>query len=92
MLDVKTAVGAAAKAAVDFYDGKKITGLELEEVDRTEDDRYWLITLGFNLQSSSAVNNVNALLDPLSARGRKYKIFKIDAEDGAVVSMKIREI
>lgn len=92
MLDVKTAVGAAAKAAADFYDGKKITGLELEEVDRTEDDRYWLITLGFNLQSPARANNLNTLLDPHGTRGRKYKIFKVNAEDGAVVSMKIREI
>lgn len=92
MVDVKTAVVAAEKAAKEFYDGKKLQGLELEEVDRTADDQYWLITLGFDDPSERRPRAMEALLNADFHHNRKYKVFKIKADDGSVVSMKIREL
>lgn len=91
MVDVKSAVGAAARAAEHFYEGKKLDQLDLEEVERTEDGRYWLITLGFDVARPRESNTLSAILDP-TRNERRYKVFKIDANDGNVVSMKIREL
>jgi hypothetical protein len=64
----------------------------LEEVEREEGDdtSYWLITIGFTqeteIQSSSPLSRLS--LD----KRRRYKRFKIDAETGEVLSMKIRPV
>ena len=80
MIDVKKAVTAALTYAQEL--GRP--GATLEEVERTEDDRYWLVTLGFarHLNDLSVLGGMRC--DP------DYKVFKVDAETGEVLSMKIR--
>ncbi|HEX8691400.1 MAG TPA: hypothetical protein VF746_03070 [Longimicrobium sp.] len=84
MIDVKQAVGAAMKYARDIIGPDQAP--TLEEVEMTPDERYWLITLGFDPR-----------LSPFEVLGgtrpqRDYKIFRIDAETGKVLSMKIRTV
>jgi hypothetical protein len=83
MIGVKEAVTAAIRFAADVYgEGREPT---LEEVEPSSDERYWLITLGF-------ADNTNPFAVIAGGRvNRKYKVFKVDAESGAVISMKIRE-
>jgi hypothetical protein len=80
MIDVKKAVTAALTYAQEL--GR--SGATLEEVDRSEDDRYWLVTLGFprRLNDFAVLGGVKYEPD--------YKVFKVDAETGEVLSMKIR--
>lgn len=82
MIGVKEAVAAARRFAADVY-GEKL-GLTLEEVEPSSDERYWLITLGF-------VDTSNPFAGIAGRPDRNYKVFKINAESGAVISMKIRE-
>jgi hypothetical protein len=56
----------------------------LEEVELTEDGKYWLITLGYFPHS---VNPFQAIV-PMKA----YKVFKINTESGEVQSMLIKTI
>ena len=59
--------------------------LAVEEVEKTENDRYWLVTLGYALQRSG--------FSPMAAgANRSYKAVKIDAQTGEPVSMKIRKL
>jgi len=54
-----------------------VGSITLEEVELSENERYWLITLSYREM----------------AVGRKeYKIFKIDSASGKVISMKIRTL
>jgi len=76
MLDVKQAVEKAQRYLKTLYRNKGFLNLMLEEVELSSDDRYWLVTLGWDL-------------DVMGTR-RTYKVFKIDAETGEVISMKIR--
>lgn len=82
MIEVKKAVAAALTYAQEL--GR--SGATIEEIDRTEDDRYWLVTLGF----------MRPLSDLAVLGGYKqqpdYKVFKVDAETGEVLSMKIRVV
>ena|SRR5437762_1908208 len=61
----------------------------LEEVEITDDDRYWLITLGYIPPYQEAP--AEKLFTPLGSSPREYKVFKIDRQSGEVRSMKIRE-
>jgi len=59
---------------------------QLEEVEITDDNQYWFITLSY--ESSDLPENPFVFT---LGRTRKFKIFKIDAKTGEVKSMKIRE-
>lgn len=64
----------------------------VEEVERSDDDNYWLITLGFLLpEGETRLPSPPMVPDVLRRIKRLYKIFKIDRRSGEVVSMKIRE-
>jgi hypothetical protein len=81
-LTVQEAVSAAASYLKSLY--PNVEGMLLEEVEITDDDRYWLVTLSFVAQSQSMVFP--------SMSGRKYKIVKLDRATGTVRSVKIREL
>ncbi|MDB9313790.1 hypothetical protein PN462_11820 [Spirulina sp. CS-785/01] len=81
--------------------GEDISDLRLEEVEKTEDRQYWLITLGYDRPHQTPYNSLNSLLkssETLSetlnkkTKKREYKVVKIDADTGEVESIKIREI
>ena len=98
-LDVKKAVRLATKYFADLYSEKKYSDLGLEEVELSEDGDFWLITLGFNepeslAESARARQISGSLASILAVPGskRKFKLFKVDAHSGRVVSMKIRRV
>ena len=64
----------------------KIQDLRLEEVELSEDRKYWLITLGFIANTTGEEESF------FSKKEREYKVFKVNAETGKVESMKIREL
>ncbi|NEQ36783.1 MAG: hypothetical protein F6K40_11040 [Okeania sp. SIO3I5] len=64
----------------------EIKDLRLEEVELSEDRKYWLITLGFLTITPGEEESF------FSKKERDYKVFKINAETSEVESMKIREL
>ena len=58
--------------------------LQLEEVELSDDEKYWFITLSYPLPSPVPLLNLPPKKD--------YKIFKIDSKTGQVRSMKIRKL
>lgn len=84
MLDVKQATQQAWNYLLDLY-ANKISNLQLEEVELSEDGRYWFITLSYNPASA-----VDVLMNPKI--NRQYKVFKIEAESGNILYMKIRKV
>lgn len=68
-----------------FQDGYQ--NLRLEEVEISDDERYWYVTLGYDLP---AVHPAVALLGAKSERA--YKVVKIEDMTGKVISIKIRKI
>jgi hypothetical protein len=88
MISVKEAVQAAVAAAQAFYTGQELSGLQLEEVEMSEDGKLWLITLGFFLPVPPR-DAFEKLMSPKS--DRRFKLFKIEADTGKVLAMKIRQ-
>lgn len=80
----------AAKIAKDYFDdiGESYTKIRLEEIELSEDGKYWNITLGI----FQPIEGINPVMRSMYTEGLSYKLFKIDATSGEVISMKIRQI
>jgi len=84
MINVKEATDKAKEHLLAFFpDAEQV---QLEEVELSEDKAYWLITLSYEGLSSSVASSM------LVGKSLLYKIFKLDAKQGEVISMKIRDI
>jgi hypothetical protein len=93
LIDVKQAVKIASDYIRDVYDGEMLPGLLLEEVDFSDEEQAWLITLGFDTNRPvQPPEEPSYISRPLPKYERVYKIIKVNGLTGAVQSMKIREI
>ena len=92
-VDVKTAVTAANSYLRDIKDLMKIRleSLRLEEVELSEDQGEWLITLSFDVPIKTN-SLANLMAGTNSIYQREYKLLKVDSETGEVKSMKIRSL
>lgn len=95
MIDVKQAVKAATTFARELFDGDELRHLRVEEVELSDDQKLWNITLGWVEPAVRA--KVSPLIpaygqDDIQKLPRVYKVFDVDAESGAVHSMKIRDV
>ena len=94
MIDVKE----AAKVAHDYtrelykdYGVGEVDPITLEEVELTDDERFWLITLGmYRSALPTPTSPIETFVSALAKRERVYKIVKIHSSSGKVQSMKIR--
>jgi len=84
MLDVREAAEKASEYFAGLYKDQGLANVQLEEVELTDDGKYWLITLSYPVPPEIAALNFNFK--------RKYKVFRIDAKTGEVKSMKIRKV
>lgn len=89
MIDVKEAFESATKYFKDMY-GESVQGVAIEEIELSDDEKYWYITIGY-IDRSQPLGAPGLLYDPFGTK-RAYKIFEIDANNGIVKSMKIRKI
>jgi hypothetical protein len=86
----KVTAKQAAQAAVKYLNDvcappTVVDNVLLEEIEFSEDERYWQVTLSFEQYPSALA--MSGFLDPAV---KKLRLFKIDAHSGKVVSMKIR--
>ena len=92
MIGIEEAVRAAKDFAERLYAEGELRQLRVEEIETTDDDTKWLVTLGWVepavRQFGGIAGIANNSIEPLP---RVYKVFTIDAENGEVESMKMRE-
>lgn len=97
MVDVKQAIRAARDYITEVYAPETPRGLQLEEVELTDDEGYWLVTFGFDTdREAEPIDPVRERV--LSVQGiktppryvRDYKVIKIRADDGKPLSMKMK--
>jgi hypothetical protein len=91
-VDIKQAVALAMSAVAQAYASDNIQDLLMEEFEKSEDGRYWLITISFARPEivSSAFDSIGKVLGGPKLT-RLYKVVKINAMTGEIVGMKIRE-
>lgn len=84
MIKVQEAVDKARAHLVSFFPESE--NIQLEEVELTDKKTHWLITLSYEGVSNSVASSL------LVGKSVRYKVFKLDAKEGEVISMKIRDI
>ena len=89
MIEVTQAIRTARKYLVELYKSTdfQLDGLLLEGVERSEDDKYWLITFGFDVEKPIVLNLLKAAGEisptlPLMERVRSYHTIWVDMENG----------
>jgi len=91
-VDVKEAVGKAMDYLKDMYRIDQFKDVLLEEVDLSEDNKFWNVTIGFTRrQESTSGGPMATLIGQSTEFKREFKIFQIDAENGALRSMRSRK-
>ena len=83
MIDAKEASEIAFNHFSDLYKGQH-QNLACEEVEVSEDQSRWNVTLGFDIPGRHSV-----MTGPAS---REYKLVAVDANTGNVISMKIHHL
>jgi hypothetical protein len=92
MVDVKEAVARAMEYLKDMYDTGQFKDVLLEEVDLSEDSKFWNVTIGFTRRQETISGGPMAtLIGQSSEFKREYKVFQIDASSGALQSMRSRK-
>lgn len=86
MIEVKQAIKISQDYIKELYSGDEIRDLSLEEIEVTEDSKFWLVTLAFTKQMTQPLNPIDAMTGPKYARF--FKELKIETESGQVRSMK----
>ncbi len=76
-IKAKEAAIVAHKYLQDISGGPLI-GLALEEVEKSKDGKYWLITLAYN--------------ESIFLAKKTYKVFTVDVASGEVIAMKMKKI
>lgn len=87
MIGIKDAVTVAKDFVLNVYEAN-LPDLRLEEVGRSDDEKYWLVTLGYT-QERTSLPQLAKLMNPFE---RVYKTIKVDAEKGEAISMQIRQV
>ena len=106
-IDLRKAVQSVKAYIDEFKDnlGSNLENLLIEETELSKDEKFWLITIGFDREvdpkkEKTYINNPLVSTDitkllPKQQRftiERVYKTFKVDSSTGKVVSMKIYKL
>ena len=92
MIDIKQAVHAAEKFFKELYDKETLKNFLVEEVDLSEDEKDWVVTVGFDFGETQVSEPALFTSKSSSPRaGRVYKEVRIDKETGEPLSIKPRK-
>jgi len=92
MIDAKQAMKKAVTYLNDMFDATEFRDVFPEEVELTDDDRFWDVTIGFlRRQVSTSEGPMASLVGPTEGFKREVRVFRIDAETGTVRSMKSKK-
>ena len=89
MIQITEAVESAVQYMKALYPGRQIGDVLLEEVELSDDDKVWTVTISFLLSETALMAVLKGRPTPT---GRLYKEFRIRTDTGEVRSMKIRKI
>jgi hypothetical protein len=93
MVEVQQAVQIALQYVDKLFGGDTAKQLQLEEVELSDDERHWFITIGFNQPVTFEGDFLSEALKSITRPRveRKYKVIDVDAKSGKVRAVKIRQ-
>ena len=88
-VEMKKMVSTAVQFLHNVYDQVELRNVMLEEIERSEDDQHWLVTLGFDVDfSPPPTYSITDMFN--TKRERIYKTIEIDEKTGQALAMKMR--
>ncbi len=96
-IDLRQAAQSVRDYIIEFNDilENNLEGVMIEETELSEDEKFWLITIGFNreidLKEERKFIGSPLFTKPVTIK-RDYKIFKVDSSTGEVISMKMYKL
>lgn len=85
-MDARDAIARAKTYVAEVFADDKPRNIGLEEIRFDEDQKAWLITVGFSRPWDAARPYVTALGQDIDLR-RTYKVVRVGDADGAIVSL-----
>ena len=96
MVTVKEAANTALDFAREFLGDNRVNSLLLEEIELSDTQKEWLVTVSVPRSPAPAPSNSLALMSPsisdLTRNWRDFKIIRVDADNGNPTSIKIRPV
>ena len=92
-IGIKEAVKSARELALQLFEAD-LKNLALEEVEFDETHNQWLVTLGYDSPHKLVRKTTGPSLFPTieEEMQREYKLFRLDSNDGHLISMSIRSL
>ena len=90
-VDFKTAVKKAIEFLAGVYANEDLRDVRLEELELSEGDEFWNITLSYRRYAPPARTISGAMEIIAGVPPREYKVLAVRLRDGEVRSMKIRQ-
>lgn len=92
MIDIKQAVQAADKFFKELYDKETLKNFLVEEVELSEDEKDWVVTVGFDFGEAHVSEPAQFISKSSTPRaGRVYKAVRIDKETGETLSLRTKK-
>jgi len=92
MIDIKQAVHAAEKFFKELYDQETLKNFLVEEVELSEDEKDWVVTVGFDFGGTPPTLPTQFTSTSSTPRaGRVFKEVQIDKESGEPKSIKTKK-
>jgi len=99
MIDYKQAVQSALQKLYELVGDRELAaveGIHLEELELTDDAKYWNVTLSYPIKRTQDEVIADKVPESLSkfindTPRRKWRTLKIDSQHGGLVSMKAPE-
>lgn len=92
-MNAKEAVKIAIEHVRDLFESEKISNLGLEEVEYEENERSWVVTVGFSRPWDFPTGPLAAAIsNHLKPDRRDYKTVRIRESDSKVISVKNRPV
>lgn len=92
MITIKQSVENSISFLKDMYpESNSFQDILLEEAEFSDDKKFWFITIGFDRLKKNEKSALLRTIEITPSFHREYKIFKVDANSGEVISMKIRK-
>ncbi len=91
-VDLQTAVNTALDFFRESFKSVKPADVQLEEIQFSETEQRWLITVGYDNPRELHPESLQAMVYPSKrVLQRKYKVVQVDAQTGHPISITIRQ-
>ena len=89
-MDIHGAIKAAKDQVKGIFAEENISNIGLEEIERNQEDKIWIITIGFSRPWDEPDDRSAIIIG--RKKPRTYKVITLSEDDGRMLSIKNRSV